>query len=44
MSTSVTQVGGCSRCGEYECICGDPAVEAWIAEQLAQDVDADDVN
>ena len=25
----------CSRCNEYECICGDPAFEAWVADELA---------
>jgi hypothetical protein len=28
--------GGCSRCGSYECICGDPAVEEWADETLKQ--------
>lgn len=23
----------CSRCEEFECVCGDPAVEQWIAER-----------
>ena len=26
----------CSRCAEVECICGDPAFEAWIEEELAE--------
>jgi len=36
MSTeSKVAPGGCSRCNEYECICGDPAFEAWVEEELA---------
>jgi hypothetical protein len=26
----------CSRCGEYECVCGDAAVEEWLGARKEQ--------
>jgi hypothetical protein len=33
--------GGCSRCQEYECVCGDPAVEAYIEAVTKEHTPAD---
>lgn len=32
----------CERCDEFECICGDPAFEQYLADQELDEPDDDD--
>lgn len=32
-----TETGGCSRCGNHECTCGDSATEEWVEQNVPPD-------